>query len=64
MSDREIDERYVRMWFMKTELAQAEDTYRVVEGILETRRTFQPKRKQRSDAGTKRPDHQRMLENT
>lgn len=54
MSDHEIDERDVRLWFMKTDLAQAEDTFRVVEGILETRKEFQPKRKKRSDAGQSR----------
>jgi hypothetical protein len=47
----EMDERDVRTWFMKVDLAQARDTYRVVEGILETREQFQPKRKQRSDKG-------------
>ena len=54
MSDHELDERDVRMWFMKIELAQAEDTFRVVEGILETRRAFEPKRKKRSDAAVPR----------
>jgi len=34
----EIDERDVRLWFMKTDLEQAEDTFRVVEGIIETRK--------------------------
>jgi hypothetical protein len=52
MSD--IDERDVRLWFMKTDLEQAEDTFRVVEGIIETRKEFQPKRKKRSDAGQQR----------
>jgi hypothetical protein len=46
----EMDERDVRLWFMKTELEQAEDTFRVVEGIIQTRKEFQPKRKRRSDA--------------
>jgi hypothetical protein len=50
----EIDERDVRLWFMKTDLEQAEDTFRVVEGIIETRKEFQPKRKKRSDAGQQR----------
>ena len=54
MSDHEIDERDIRLWFMKTDLEQAEDTFRVVEGIIETRKEFQPKRKQRADKGTKR----------
>lgn len=53
-NDHELDERDVRLWFMKTELAQAEDTFRVIEGILETRRAFEPKRKKRSDAGVPR----------
>lgn len=60
-SDHELDERDVRLWFMKTELAQAEDTFRVVEGILETRRAFEPKRKKRSDAGVPR-DHIKLRE--
>ena len=50
----EIDERDIRLWFMKTDLEQAEDTFRVVEGIIETRKEFQPKRKKRSDAGQQR----------
>lgn len=65
MSDREIDERDVRMWFMKTELAQARDTFRVVEGIIETREAFEPKRKRRSDAGQSRdkdPGSQGLLD--
>ncbi len=54
MSEHEIDERDIRLWFMKTDLEQAEDTFRVVEGIIETRKQFQPKRKPRADAGQKR----------
>lgn len=50
----EIDERDIRLWFMKTDLVQAEDTFRVVEGIIETRKEFQPKRKKRSDSGESR----------
>lgn len=52
--DREIDERDVRIWFCKTELVQALDTFRVVEGILQARREAQPpakRRKKRRDAG-------------
>ena len=49
-----LEEHDVRIWFMKTELEQAEDTFRVVQGIIETRKQFQPKRKRRSDAGVKR----------
>jgi hypothetical protein len=59
----EIDERDVRLWFMKTDLEQAEDTFRVVEGIIETRKEFQPKRKKRSDAGTKKLDLREQQEN-
>lgn len=65
MSDREIDERDVRVWFMKADLEQALDTYRVIEGILETRKEFQPKRKRRSDAGQSRdkdPGSQGLLD--
>lgn len=47
----EIDEREIRLWFMKTELAQAVDTLNVCQGIIETRKEFQPTRKKRSDAG-------------
>lgn len=49
-----LDERAIRLWFMQTDLEQAEDTFRVVEGIIETRKEFQPKRKKRSDAGQPR----------
>lgn len=55
--DRDIDERDVRMFFCKTELVQALDTFRVVEGILQARREAQPpvkQRKKRSDAGQAR----------
>ena len=55
-NDREIDERDIRLWFMKTDLAQAQDTFNVVDGILQTREQYQPKRKRRSDAGTKRDE--------
>lgn len=56
-SDRDIDERDVRIWFCKTELAQALDTFRVCEGILQARQEAQPpvkQRKKRSDAGQAR----------
>jgi hypothetical protein len=56
--DREIDERDIRVWFMKTDLEQAQDTFRVVEGIIQTREQFQPKRKKRSDAGQTREPKQ------
>ncbi len=56
MSDHEMDERDVRVWFMKTDLVQAKDTFRVVQGIIETREAFEPKRKKRSDAGQARID--------
>ncbi len=52
----DIDEMDVRLWFMKTELEQAEDTFRVVEGILQTRKEYQPTRKKRSDAGKTKSD--------
>ena len=59
--DRAIDERDIRIWFMKTELEQARDTYRVVEGILQVRMEAQPelkKRKKRSDAGVARDSYE------
>ena len=62
MNDHELDERDVRLWFMKTDLVQAEDTFRVVEGILETRRAFEPKRKKRSDAGVPRGEQIKLRE--
>ena len=55
-----MDEMDVREWFKTTELEQARDTFRVVEGILEMRGTG---RKRRKDAGTKRePSHQQIIE--
>jgi hypothetical protein len=60
--DRELDERDVRVWFMKADLTQARDTFRVVEGILQTREQFQPKRKKRSDAGKSRNDSQELID--
>jgi hypothetical protein len=44
------------------DLAQAQDTFRVVEGILQTREQFQPKRKKRSDAGKSRNDSQELID--
>ena len=35
--ENELDEYSVRQWFMKVDLEQAQDTYRVIEVILETR---------------------------
>lgn len=49
-----IDEFDIRQWFMHVELAQAQDTFRVVRGIIEAREQLQPKRKRRSDAGMKK----------
>jgi hypothetical protein len=46
----------IRQWFMHVELQQAEDTMRVAEVIIEMRQSVKPKRKRRSDAGTKRED--------
>ena len=51
-----IEEYDIRIWFMKTDLEQARDTFRVVEGILQTREEFTPKRKRRSDAGKPREE--------
>jgi hypothetical protein len=50
----ELDEMDVRQWFKTVDLAQARDTFRVVEGILEMREASKPKRVRRKDAGTKR----------
>jgi hypothetical protein len=52
----QIEEYDVRQWFLKTELAQAADTLRVVQGIIEARQAQEPKRKRRSDAGRTRAD--------
>ena len=52
-----IEEWDIRKWFCSVEFEQAEDTFRVVEGILQARREAQPvakQRKRRSDAGLKR----------
>ena len=50
----ELEEYDIRRWFMAVELAQAQDTFRVVEGIIQARSEAQPVRKRRRDAGTKR----------
>lgn len=49
-----MDEMDIRQWFKTVDLDQAQDTFRVVEGILEMRKDAQPKRKRRSDAGRPR----------
>ena len=52
-----LEEWDVRKWFCAVDLEQAEDTFRVVEGILQARREAQPvvkQRKRRSDAGVSR----------
>jgi len=46
----------VRQWFLRTELAQAADTLRVVQGIIEARKAASIKRKRRSDAGRTRTE--------
>jgi hypothetical protein len=51
---RAIEEFDIRLWFVKTDLEQALDTFRVVEGILQARQEAQPARKRRRDAGVKR----------
>lgn len=56
-----IEEYDIRQWFMHIDLAQAEDTFRVVEGIIETREQMQPKRKRRSDAGEKRATNEQQV---
>lgn len=58
-----VGEHDVRQWFTKVSLEQARDTYRVVEGIIETRQAMQPKRARRKDAGKPRPaERTRMLD--
>ena len=58
-----LDEYDIRRWFMAAELEQAADTFRVVEGIIETRQAMQPKRARRKDAGVKRAaERTRMLD--
>lgn len=59
---QELEEFDIRKWFMTVDLEQARDTFRVVEGIIQTREQFQPKRKQRSDAGKKRDDGQQPID--
>lgn len=49
-----IEEMDVRQWFKTVDLDQAQDTFRVVQGILEMRAESQPKRKRRKDAGLAR----------
>jgi hypothetical protein len=49
-----IDEDNIRLWFYTVDLEQAEDTYRVVDGILQGRRAGVPARKKRADAGKPR----------
>ena len=44
---RSLTESRIKLWFIKTDLFQAEDTFRVVQGILEARREAQPKRARR-----------------
>jgi hypothetical protein len=53
-SDGMLEELDIRHWFCAVDLEQALDTFRVVEGILQARQEAQPKRKRRSDAGTKK----------
>lgn len=53
----DIEEYDIRLWFVKTDIEQAEDTFRVVKGILQARREAQPvkkERKRRKDAGLSR----------
>jgi hypothetical protein len=50
----ELEEDDIRRWFMAVPLEQAQDTFRVVEGIIQMRTEAQPARKRRKDAGTKR----------
>jgi len=56
-----IEEMDIRQWFMRVDLEQAKDTFRVVEGIIQTRELFQPTRKRRSDAGKPRKDETPQL---
>ena len=49
-----LDEYEIRQWFKTVDLAQAVDTHRVCEGIIEMRREQQPKRARRKDAGKPR----------
>ena len=56
------DEFDIRKWFMTVDLEQAKDTYRVIEGIIQTREEYQPKRKKRSDAGKSRNESQELID--
>jgi len=55
------DERDIRMWFARTDLDQARDTFHVCEGIIQARMEAQPRRRERSDKGTKRKAEQPSL---
>lgn len=52
---RQVDEFDIRRWFSIQGIEDAADTLRVCEGIVEGRQAEAPKRRRRSDAGTKRP---------
>lgn len=58
----DLEEFDIRAWFMKVDLEQARDTFRVVEGIIQTREQFAPKRRTRKDAGKKRDDGQQPID--
>lgn len=51
MNGTAIDEFDIRQWFKTCELEQANDTFKVVEGILEMRNEAKPQRRRRKDAG-------------
>lgn len=59
---REIEEYDIRMWFARTDLDQARDTFHVCEGILQARMEAQPRRRERSDKGTTRNKQPSLLE--
>lgn len=58
----ELDEWQIRRWFMAAPIEEARDTFRVVEGIIETRTEMQPKRQRRSDAGKPRTASDQVLD--
>jgi hypothetical protein len=47
----ELEEYDIRRWFVAVPLEQAQDTFRVVEGIIQMRTEAKPARKPRRDAG-------------
>jgi hypothetical protein len=52
----------IRQWFTLVAMEQAEDTARAIGVIMETRRSLEPKRKRRKDAGQPRTEQIKLTE--